>query len=1419
MALRRVATDMKALGRIQDLQMRRSQMAMQRSNLARQKLLAQRNLATMKQGTAAYSKQAHAISTLAQKEALLGQRQKMLNNVIRAAKWEKFGTLSRMMGHFGRVTQMAGLVAGAALGYAANAAANFDQQAQLVATQTGKVGTGVGQIVKNAAVLRKGLLAVAASGRSSFEQVNDAAYDLFSTFDQLGDSRRGLSQGLKIMRLFSDASIAGLTDINTVTNGVVASLTAFDEIPKTAAGVNRILQRMFAAVRFGRMTFAEFAQVLGTTAPAARAAGQSFDTMAGTIAFLSRPLGINKASVGFARLSEIFSRKKFQEGLKNAGVSITKANGALLPFPAIIQRLATAFPKLTKGGGEINRFFKAMGGTEGTIQARRAFVFLMQGMDEYLRVLGKTTKDNNEFSRSLDAMSRTSGVRWAKFMNQIKALFIELGEAAIPTLMELVKPLQQLIKWYANLSDETKKTIGRTLALAAAFALIGGTLLTVGGAILSFSAMLGKMGILFKSLSIFVIAATVAIAAFKGHWTSLGDILRGTANAIFGSWQGFIAGSVLAIAAIKKVGAAWAAIQLASTAGMAGSGATGLAGLFAGGRRAANDARGIRAVAKEAGGLRGAFLGASVAASMIPGPLMVAGGVIATMGVAALLWQKHMDGVRKHAAEAAAEMARIKSIMDAPLKAAAAFGQFGARSRTLERAKLDYKDLVARVKTLKDGLKGLRGEELQQARRDVRRAILDRADAWDVLNDAQNKALSAKGALADFFARQANKIGEMATQQARLNKLGGFLNLAGRPAQAGDIGRLKDMAKELGLGGSLSRAIHTARSEFSALNQSITSLRISGDRDLLAFNTNFTKTVKALQAAEILPGAKKGAIANLAAFAREVGRMPTLKEMKMILKVGVTPDLASLKKLPALIQNFYAKRKLADAKAKVQVAISMIRVTKGEHGSIPAQITKQLKKESAKVAANVNVIARTKGAIEKLKEFAKQKRTTTVGVKARTKQAMNDVEALLAWIRKQSASIKIKVDKTTVNNVVDQAAKQAKDPTNTRKIANALFSNRAAIRQAFAGPIKEAILEGRQLLGDLFARVEDLRDIPGSDKKRPLSSGLLIKSANMQVGALRQYYKSLDRLAKRGVPDSLLAQLQELGIDGAKYLKMLADATPKQLKKFIRAWNVAQAAISKNANSMKNILRMLSNNISSGAEGLLNIYNDFKSQIESIFGGLGEGLDMSFKLSPAKIFASLQKQAANFATFTSTLNSLIAKKLPFKLIQQILAMGPDALNFMTGLNGMTAGQLAQYIKLWQDAQAAIDVVTKQMTKAQVKEWQKMGKTIATGIIAGLISEQGALIKFFTNMFKNLLKVAKNETGSHSPSRVYMKLGQDMVEGLAIGMNMKPKVPLPAINPAAMSPSHGGVNMTVNAHHTETLDSTLARANFRLRNRV
>ena len=233
------------------------------------------------------------------------------------------------------------------------------------------------------------------------------------------------------------------------------------------------------------------------------------------------------------------------------------------------------------------------------------------------------------------------------------------------------------------------------------------------------------------------------------------------------------------------------------------------------------------------------------------------------------------------------------------------------------------------------------------------------------------------------------------------------------------------------------------------------------------------------------------------------------------------------------------------------------------------------------------------------------------------------------------------------------------------------------------------------------------------------------------------------------------------------------------------------------------------------------------------FGELFQGeaiqtkLDWGAKLSIADLQKDLSTQLGAFRKFNASLNALRRRGAPQSLIDQLRQLGPSAQGEIDALTGATKKELRKYENTWKQSQRNINKATKQQFKQQVKEWKSQGKAIAAGILMGLRSGQPALEKYFRRIWLNMIAATKKHNKSHSPSKLYAEEGMNIMEGLRLGLERGARglaVPGPGVGPAwggrGRQGAGGGtvIYQTVNAHHSEALQTTLMKANFRLKHR-
>lgn len=403
---------------------------------------------------------------------------------------QKWGVIGAGLQRLGRTARLTGVVVGAAFGFMAKKAADFQTSVTLAATQSTLPGRNTtAQTLANSRYLQDQIIKLQAGGKvtSSMADQTSSAYQIFSSVSLKGNQNQQLKEGIKLLQDFNKSATAnyGMVSLNDVVNAGTFLMNRFhvsvEQMPTA-------LNRMQAAVRYGAMNMQQFVKGVGQVGPAFNAAGYSFDQMAASMAFISRKFSANPQMgfTGLARLTETFANPKMLAGLKALGIQAVDANNKLLPLDVIIGNIIKKQPQLVAHGGNVDlqNFFKNTGGLQSTVQSRRAFVSIAQDIAGYRSMIKKVVGDNNELTKSWDAMQQSPQVKWSEFTNKLKALGIAIGVQAIPMIIHLFGWVGNLVKGFNNLSPSSKKLIAELGVFGSVGLVAVGALAGIAGAFL-----------------------------------------------------------------------------------------------------------------------------------------------------------------------------------------------------------------------------------------------------------------------------------------------------------------------------------------------------------------------------------------------------------------------------------------------------------------------------------------------------------------------------------------------------------------------------------------------------------------------------------------------------------------------------------------------------------------------------------------------------------------------------------------------------------------------------------------------------------------------------------------------------------------------------------------------------------------------
>lgn len=372
----------------------------------------------------------------------------------------------------------------------------------------------------------------------AFEEIQPALYNIFSS------TNANLKQSQILLEGFSKAAVAGQTDIQTASKGTIAIMNAYN-IPFEK--VNRVLDIQFELVRKGVGTYEEFANVFGRVVPSATRAGQSFETVAAMLAYMTRNgQSAAMASTSAARALEALTHPKTVERLEKMGVSVLDAKGNFLPLIDVLEQLRDRIMKLPPAE-RVGALFELLKGAGGTIQARRFIeqVLLRSGELEDFRDLLQSMGDASGVMESKFAeMSDTAAAKMQLLSNRWQVLKVTIGEAATPVLLQIVDVVSNMLEAFNRLDPGTKNLITQFIAWGAIASVLVGILIMVlgviAGLVAAFVAAGSEILIVIGVIAGVIAIVAAAAAGFVTLWKrsdELRSAFSGLKGAILDFWN------------------------------------------------------------------------------------------------------------------------------------------------------------------------------------------------------------------------------------------------------------------------------------------------------------------------------------------------------------------------------------------------------------------------------------------------------------------------------------------------------------------------------------------------------------------------------------------------------------------------------------------------------------------------------------------------------------------------------------------------------------------------------------------------------------------------------------------------------------------------------------------------------------------
>jgi TP901 family phage tail tape measure protein len=305
-------------------------------------------------------------------------------------------------------------------------------------------------------------------------------------------------------------------DLGLVSDIVTDALTAFGMEAKEASGFADLLA---SASSNSNTNVALLGESFKYVAPLFGALGYSAEDAALALGLMANA-GIKGSQAGTSLKTAIANlanpTDKMATAMGQLGLSITDANGEMLPFKDIMDELRIKFADLSEE--QQAQYAATIFGKE----AMAGMLSIINASEEDYEKLTEATRNYTGTAKEMaDVMQDNLQGEIILLKSALEGVGIQIFEILVPHLQKLVEILQKAVDWFANLSPATQETIVKLAALAAALGpllLIGGKLVGgIGAAISAFSTISGAIAVATTGAA----AATPAVGALATAFTVL----------------------------------------------------------------------------------------------------------------------------------------------------------------------------------------------------------------------------------------------------------------------------------------------------------------------------------------------------------------------------------------------------------------------------------------------------------------------------------------------------------------------------------------------------------------------------------------------------------------------------------------------------------------------------------------------------------------------------------------------------------------------------------------------------------------------------------------------------------------------------------------------------------------------------------
>ena len=322
-------------------------------------------------------------------------------------------------------------------------------------------------------------------------------------------------------------------------------------------------------------------------------------------------------------------------------------------------------------------------------------------------------------------------------------------------------------------------------------------------------------------------------------------------------------------------------------------------------------------------------------------------------------------------------------------------------------------------------------------------------------------------------------------------------------------------------------------------------------------------------------------------------------------------------------------------------------------------------------------------------------------------------------------------------------------------------------------------------------------------EKSDLSAQQMLENLNSQINGMKDWQKNVKILAKKGISEGLLQELEAMGPQGAAYINELAKADEATIKKISDAWSKSQKEQNKMAKTVADEATGASKKFEKIPEAVESATAKAKKKAKSGGKETGEnfnaflqnavtsGLSGALKVG-GDIGNAVASGASNKSKSAKTSGAELAENLRKGILLGIsgivaagLTLGGKAVN---GIASGASGTKAEGSNLAQQLQNGIASGNSMVNTAGITLGSKaktgvsnglsgsntLGSNFVSGLISGISGGFGGVIGTISSLASSAVAAFKRRLGINSPSKVMREMGGYVDEGLVSGIKRSSK---------------------------------------------